>query len=436
MIPLFCYRVSFAALPFKTYAQNPKVESVEALVADIYQYSKYFVRMALEKEPDSALRRKFADINTLKVDVAYPLLLEAYEDYEVDQLDRREFIEILHMIESYVFRRAICGIPTNSLNKTFATLSRELDKKHYLQSFLAALLLKTSYRRFPDDAEFTRELVIKDLYNFRSRNYLLSLLENYGRKEWVNIADYTIEHIMPQNENLSQAWRTALGPNWQAVHEQYLHTLGNLTLTGYNPELSDHLFLEKCTMKGGFAESPLHLNRGLAQVTQWDATAIQTRAKHLAQLALEVWRYPDLSEEVLSGYRQTTQWRRGQRRRYTLQDHTNLSGGHTRELFEHFRRRVLNLDASVTEEILKLYIAYKTTTNFVDVVPQKHRLRLSINMAFDEIDDPKGLCTDITGRGRWGNGDIAVTLSSPDELDDVMALVRQSFEKHMDNGDD
>jgi predicted transport protein len=102
------------------------------------------------------------------------------------------------------------------------------------------------------------------------------------------------------------------------------------------------------------------------------------------------------------------------------------------ELFQHLRRRILNLDASVREEVKKLYIAYKATTNFVDVIPRKKRLRLSLNVRFDEIRDPKGLCRDITGIGRWGNGDVETEISSLDQLDDVMDLICQAFEKHMD----
>jgi predicted transport protein len=113
-----------------------------------------------------------------------------------------------------------------------------------------------------------------------------------------------------------------------------------------------------------------------------------------------------------------------------LEDHAHLSGPML-ELFEHSRKRVLNLDSSVREEVLKLYVAYKATTNFVDVVPQKSRLRRSLNMDFDEVHDPKGLCKDVTGLGRWGNGDVEIGLSSIDQLDDVMELVKQSFENQL-----
>jgi uncharacterized protein with ParB-like and HNH nuclease domain/predicted transport protein len=417
---------------FKTYTREHKAISIKDVVGDIYVYAKHFINTALEKETDKGLKELFSDINTLKVDVAYPFILELYDDYQKKRISRDELIEILKLIESYVFRRAICGIPTNSLNKTFATLGRELDKANYLESFKAALLLKDSYRRFPDDSEFAGELGVKDVYNFRSRNYFLSKLENHNRKELVDTSGYTIEHIMPQNPKLSAEWKSDLGENWKEIQAKCLHTAGNLTLTGYNPELSDKPFIEKRNLKGGFADSPIRLNRDLATLSIWNEQEIQKRAKTIAGIASQVWGYPLLSEEILSKYRKQEI---SEDQGYTI-DHYPYLTGDVRELFDVFRKHVLNLDSSVKEEMLKLYIAYKTTTNFVDVVPQKSRLRLALNMQFDEINDPKGLCKDVTNKGRWGNGDVEVQLSSVSQLDDVMALVKQAFKKHADNGDE
>lgn len=419
---------------FKSYVQSKSTDSIADIVADIYQFSKYFVKLAFQRETDKEINQIFGDINTLKVDVAYPLLLELFDDYTQHRLSRDAFISILKMVESYVFRRAICGIPTNSLNKTFASFASEIDKINYLQSAQAAFLLKDSYKRFPSDEEFRREFVVKDVYNFRSRNYLLRKLENHQRKELVGVESYTIEHIMPQNENLSIAWKQELGQDWEHVHKTYLHTIGNLTLTGYNSELSDRPFVEKRDMEGGFADSPLRLNRTLARLEHWNEAEINTRAAALADLAATVWAAPDLSQDVLTGYQKNKQARTG--KVYTLADHNEYLHGHMLNLFEQLRKRILNLDSEVREDIKKLYIAYKTTTNFVDVVPQKNRLRLSLNMRFDQIHDPKRLCTDVTNVGRWGNGDVEVRLSSFEQLDDVMALIRQSFEKHREEGDE
>jgi len=416
---------------FKGYArsQNATGDAVEPLVQDIGQFTRYYCAMALGSETDPDLKRAFADLRELKVEVAYPFLLELYSDYQQSQLAKEDFLEAVRLVEAYVFRRAICAIPTNSLNKTFATFTKALKKDRYLESIKAHFLLMPSYRRFPRDDEFERLVQERDLYNFRSRSYWLRRLENYGRKERVMVDEYTVEHIMPQNENLSPAWQEALGPEWQRVHETWLHTLGNLTLSGYNSEYSDRPFTEKRDMTGGFKESPLRVNAGLGQVEAWNEETIKVRAKRLAGEVLKVWQSPSLSPEILEAYKPTT----APKDTYSIDDHPQLQSGAMAEIFAKFRQSVLALDPCVTEEFLKLYVAYKAETNFVDVVPQAKQLRISFNMKFPEINDPRGLCRDVSGLGRWGNGDVEVKLSSLEDLPYVLGLVRQSLERQLGN---
>jgi predicted transport protein len=322
------------------------------------------------------------------------------------------------------------------MNKTFATFRRALNKERYLESVSGHFLLMPSYRRFPNDEEFKREIKVRDLYNFRSRSYWLRKLENHNRQERVAVDEYTIEHILPQNEALNAKWREDLGDNWEQVQSAYLHTLGNLTLTGYNSEYGDRPFLAKRDMEGGFKDSPLKLNKGLGQLEKWDATAIQSRADRLAEEATKVWACPAVDEATLATYRPA---KKQPSSSFTIDDHPYLAegsdmyGNKVRELFEELRKRILALDPCVSEEFLKKYVAYKAETNFVDIVPQAKRLRLSLNMAFPEINDPEGICKDVTGRGRWGNGDVEIGLERPEDIPYVMGLIRQSFERQMGN---
>lgn len=418
---------------FKAYITSEKTGTFQDIIADVYQYSKYFVALVNGKEQNPAVAQVLSDINALRVNVAYPFLLEVYNDYHHGVVSKEDFVHILKLVESYVFRRSICGIPTNSLNKTFATLYASVKKDRYLESIQAAFLLMEPYKRFPNDEEFWADFALRDIYNLGSRNYVLRKMENFGRKETVNVETFTIEHILPQNPVLSLQWQNDLGANWKEIQAKYLHTIGNLTLTGYNPELSDKSFIEKRDMPGGFADSPIRLNHLLATLAAWDEAAINKRAEELADLAVRIWSAPALHDSQLAAYQRAE--RQETEGGYTLADHAEYLNGPILALFQQLRTRVLNLDASVREEVLKLYIAYKTDTNFVDVVPQKSRLRLSLNMRFDEIDDPKGLCKDVTNLGRWGNGDVEVSLRSPAELDDVMTLIRQAYQKHSADDD-
>ena len=289
---------------FKVYIQermsSEALETIEPIVEDISRYSKHYVRIALDKEEDTKLRDCFADINTLEATVAFPFLLEVYEDYTRGCIRKWELIEILRLVESYVFRRVICDIPTNSLNTTFATrLMPKVNKNNYLESLKETFLNLShqSYRyHYPSDSEFKQEFLVKGVYNnLRRCQYLLRKLENHDNKQPIRrIEDYTVEHIMPQNPDLSDEWKEELGENWQEVQEKYLHTIGNLTLTGYNPELSDHSFSEKKEHKpGGFRDSRLRLNDSLLPVQKWNEDAILARAKKLAEKALKIWISPE-----------------------------------------------------------------------------------------------------------------------------------------------
>ena len=415
---------------FKKYFYNSQRDNEEEL-KKLKKYAAYFCAMALDKEEDKELKEAFSDLRELKVDVSYPLLLELYNDYKMNILSKDDFIEIIRLIESYVFRRVVCGIPTNSLNKTFASFGKSIKKEKYLESVKAHFNNMTSYRRFPNDEEFATELKYRDLYNFRSRSYWLRRLENHDRKERVNVSEYTIEHILPQNNDLNLDWRRALGPDWEKIQQKYVHTIGNLTLTGYNTEYSDKFFTDKRDMKGGFRESPLKLNRGLANLETWNEETILQRAENLAKEALKVWQYPQLDQTILEQYSKKEETLT----EYSIDSYEYLKEGKAKNLFEKLRKELLSLDPEISEEYLKLYIAYKLETNVVDVVPQKDKLKLFINIKFNELNDPKELCRDVSQTGHWGNGDVELILSSEEDIAYVINLVRQAIEKQYGNGE-
>ena len=407
---------------FKLYHLNCEFGTIRELCQDLLEYAKYYTNIVFKRNSDTDLKKLYEDIIGLRMEVSYPFLLKIHHDCREGLITSDELKEILRLCISYVLRRAICEIPTNSMNKTFATLKNYIRPDDYLNSVKAFFVMQDTYKEFPDNDKFEGAFENRDIYNMRARNYILSRLENFDNKAPIIIENYTIEHIMPQNKNLSLEWQADLGAEWQDVQKKYLHTIGNLTLTAYNREMSDKPFLEKMNMKGGFKESALRLNKYVVLQNRWNQKHIQERAKELAKKAESIWPYPTLTVAELAPYQveeKTVQ-------KYSLE--TYDVNAFTRILFESLDKRIMNLSPAVKKEYKKLYVAYKLDTNFVDIVFQKQRLRISINMKFSEINDPNGICKDITGIGRWGNGDVELFMEHQDELDQIMEIVKQSFD--------
>lgn len=279
---------------FKRYYLDNNCEKF-AVLKDLFTYAKYYACIDLLQEKDDELKLYWQEFKKLDSHVVYPFLLKLYDDYSRQILIKEDFKKILQVVISYLWRRAICEIPTNSLSKTFATLYQAVDKEDYVNSIIKAFVFKSSYKRFPSDYEVREKLQTKDIYHFRLRKYLLEALENYYHKEPIdlNTANYTIEHIMPQNIEHNLSWQQMLGEDWQEVHSLYLHTLGNLTITGYNAEMSNKSFWEKVNGESGFKHSHLKLNESIAQCDVWNKKAIQRRTNILTDIILKIWKYPD-----------------------------------------------------------------------------------------------------------------------------------------------
>ena len=409
---------------FKLYHLNCEFSTIREFCHDLLTYAKYYTDMVFKRSSDPALKSLYEDINDLRMEVSYPFLLKVHNDYAEGIISEDDLKLIIRLCISYVFRRSICDIPTNSLNKTFATLKNEIKPDDYVNSIKAFFVMRDDYKEFPDDEKFMAAFVSRDIYTMRIRNFILSHLENYGNKAPIIIENYTIEHIMPQNS--SPEWQRMLGANWREVQKTYLHTIGNLTLTAYNSEMSDRPFMAKMDMEGGFKESALRLNAYVIKLNEWNEQRIKERAALLADKAKLIWAYPDMTTAELAPYQIVEK----PAERYSLETYdTNVF---TKTLFEVLDRRIQNLSPDVKREFKKLYVAYKLDTNFVDIVFQKQRLRISLNMKFSEVIDPNGICRDITGLGRWGNGDVELYMEHTSDVDQIMEIVEQSYRLQAD----
>ena len=411
---------------FKLYHLNCEFGTIRELCQDLLNYAKFYTDIVFKRSNNTELKRLYEDIVDLRMEVSYPFLLKVHNDCAEGTITEDNLKEILRLCISYVLRRSICDIPTNSMNKTFATLRNSIRPDDYMNSVKAFFVLQDTYKEFPDNDKFMAAFMSRDIYTMRARNYILSRLENFGNKAPIIIENYTIEHIMPQNTSLSPEWQYDLGVNWKEIQKTYIHTIGNLTLTAYNSEMSDRPFMDKMNMPGGFKESALRLNAYLVKLTEWNEDHIKERAQQLAAKAVQIWPYPSLTNSELAPY--TAEEKSAPK--YTLE--TYDINAFTKILFETLDRRIMNLSPAVKREYKKLYIAYKLDTNFVDIVVQKQRLRISVNMKFSEVYDPNGICRDVTGLGRWGNGDVELFMEHTSDIDRVMEIIEQSYKLQAD----
>ncbi|GAA7469434.1 DUF262 and DUF1524 domain-containing protein [Helicobacter pylori] len=413
---------------FKDYRQKKGIE-IEDLLKDLQKYCGYFCQIAFKKEADKDLNKALSFLVDLEMDVVYPLLLELYSDYKDGVLSKQDFIPIIDLTESYICRRAVCGLGTNSLNKVFPFVTKKINKNkdQYLESIKVHFGYLTEKQRFPNNDEFKEHFITIDFYHFQKREYFLERLENFERKERVYAHEYTTEHIMPQT--LEEEWERDLGENFQAIHDKYLHTIGNLTLTGYNKEYNNKPFKEKRDMEKGFKQSPLRLNQGLRDLEVFGEEQIKKRANDLADWALKIWTYPKLDTETLEKYKQ-----KGKREKKAYDLSSYKFGSHSRELFDILSKEIKALDERITEKFNQEYISYMFDKNFVDIVVQEKGLKLYLKMELNELQDEikeKLKIRDVSNIGRPCVGNMEVELETKENIPYCLGLIKQVLEKQM-----
>ena len=270
------------------------------------EYGKRYQKLLGGDTGSKELNSVIFRLNYLRTDITRPFLLEVLRLNEEGSITTGEAVEIFKTVENYVFRRTICNIATNSMNKTFLRLHKEIidldgTADDYIEKFKYILLRKQTYNiHFPNDEEFQHDFSERDVYHLNRCGYILEQIENYGTVEILrNITDglrdkiYTIEHIMPQT--MTPEWERDLGPDHEQVHEKWLHRIANLTLTGYNSKLSNQPFSQKKEMEGGFKQSGFRMNQSIAGLEQWGEAELEARNDELMDLALKIWPYPETS---------------------------------------------------------------------------------------------------------------------------------------------
>lgn len=255
------------------------------------RHATYYERLLFpEREPDRAIGAALLRVRKLEVGVSFPFLLRCYEQYEVAKISSQELVDILKVLENFMVRRFVCNVPTYGLNKVFPPLYGQIQKTKPT-TLCNGLKVVLQTKNYPKDYDFASKLQDAKLYGpgdriTKTKLILEALESSYGHKEQVPYDNLTIEHVMPQS--LSDEWKRQLGNDWEMVYELYLHSLGNLTLTAYNSELSNEPFAIK---RKRLSESHIELNKSFTVIDTWTRQAIQERSITLTTIALKVWPY-------------------------------------------------------------------------------------------------------------------------------------------------
>ncbi len=298
---------------FKEYAEKVGIDRA-SLLDDMYHYAKIYNQIDDVQIGTEKINRKLNQLRTLDSTVAYPFFM-AFFDYAAKVgMPENEIYQVIDVIEAYWARRIICNLPSNALNKVFSTLHRDVlkhinkkdsgDAPLYVDVLVYVLLKKRQSAAFPSDEDVKGDFQSRQVYKMptNQRMFILERMENRDNNERHDIVkeltekNITIEHIMPQT--LSDKWKKALGADWERIHQQYLHTMANLTLTGYNSQYSNLSFLEKRDMEKGFKDSAFRLNNYVKTCSQWTEVELKERQQNLLQVFMMLWPMPTTSFEV------------------------------------------------------------------------------------------------------------------------------------------
>ena len=408
------------------FARAATERSIEDILAELRRFARYFVAFSHGQESRPRLAASFARLRSL-VDVATPVVLRLYDGFDrAKTLSEDAFVEAIELLESYVFRRSVCDLQTRSLGQIFATIAYRVSDEQPLESVKVALARQGKTRRFPSDDEFRVALATRDVYDMRNRKYLLERLEN-DSKEKIDTSSFTIEHVLPQNENLDPTWQAMLGPEWKRTQNVWVHRLGNLTLTAYNSEYSDRPFDEKKKMSNGFAESPLRLNKFIREQEVWTEAEIKKRGDELAAKAVGIWR-PLAVERALVRDAELADMKA---RAAAYGPGTLEMEAGVRALFDMIRAKITALGSDVVELFGPKTVTYRVYDFFVEIIPRKNRLTLLLNL---DVDDCQPLPENAWDTAKYEfvihstqDAGLGYTLRREEDLDAAMKLVQQAY---------
>lgn len=400
-------------------------EILEELLKELLRRARQYAAFAVGGGTDE-LARAFADLRRLG-DVPAILVMRLIEAHETSgTLSAAELLEAIRLLESYLLRRAVLGAQSRGYGLEFAKLAYRIDEKHPLASLKAAIARMPAAYSFPEDAEFERALMESDLYHKRVCFHVLEALENRGSKERSDTSSYSIEHILPQNEKLSESWRAMLGEDWRQVQKVWLHRLGNLTLTGYNSTYGDKSLNEKQTIPKGFRESSVRLNQDVRDALRWTPDEIGERGRRLIRRAKDIW--PRLNADPTLIRAMETSELQARAARRSAEEVPMTPEATT--LFALLRNRLRIAFPDAIEMAETRSISYHDPEFFLEVIPRKRGLGLLIAIDYNEVDGPDGFVRDTSDYNFVVNatyqGGVLIHIRDSPHIDRALEIVGEA----------
>ena len=421
---------------FKRFRRSESAPpGVEDQLREMLRFAGYYARLrGLAVETSERISQGLARVSH-HGDTTAVLIMRLFDCHENGSLNYDGFAAALDAIESYLMRRAVARSQTKAYWGIFAGLARQIENAEPLDSLLFAITRLQRSNAFPADSDFRWSLEERELYQTRVCWYLLSSLENHGSREPSPTSSYSIEHIMPQNPNLSPVWRQMLGDDWQEIHGRWLHRLGNLTLTAYNSRYSDRPFVEKKTIPGGFNESAVRLNAYVREQPEWTAETMAERGRLLANRALDIWQYPSPNPEYVELRHQR---RVRERAAATDVDSVPMTSA-AKNLFNHIHEAIMNLGDGIQAARERGSVCYYTADAqfFLELLPRKYKLTLIMDAEFSEIEAPAWLARDGSDWKFIRNSvsrhyGVVVEMWQPDWADSIVRIIRQAYNLALD----
>ena len=417
---------------FKSFRQQDVEKPLEDLLQDMVRVARSYASFhGLAPVLPEGLSDAMSNVRKLGTTQGL-IIMRLYDLYENDCLSQGDFVRAVTLIESYILRRDVVGLSGRNYWTVFARVAQDMGSN--FDSLRVALACLRDNNRFPDDHEFRRALEERDLYGLRNCKHILEGIENRGQREPSPTQNFSVEHIMPRAiANISE-WREMLGDDWEEHHGTWLHRLGNLTLTAYNSTYSNRPFDEKKDISGGFRESPVRLNRYVAEQREWTVNEIEKRGEALAERALKIWPHHGADQTQLQEAEiRELRSRAAERTPDSLQMNDDVQ-----RLLDAVLREVRKLDGVI--EIVEF--EYKSVCChapefFVQLLPMKRQLRIILPLGLGEIEIPDGLSVNDASDWKfvpnrvYTDCDLLVDIDQESQVAAAMPIIRHAFDRQV-----